>query len=142
GALVAVALDPGDPFRIDDAGAHDAGDFLLQRARERAFGAGMVVVPGGGAAAGEGFGGGDEATLELVVVVAIEQVVLAIVLVVDDGLDVGEAGGEALALGHAGGLRAIGVLAPVEEGFGEIGLALPIARIHQALQAGAVSPWL
>jgi hypothetical protein len=49
--------------------------------------------------------------------------VLAVVLVVDDGLDGAEARGEALAFGGAGGLRAIGVLAPVEEGAREVALA-------------------
>jgi hypothetical protein len=53
GALVAVAHDARDPFRIDDAGADDAGDLLLERAGQRVLGARMVVVIGGGAAAGE-----------------------------------------------------------------------------------------
>ena len=97
---------------------------------------------GGGLAAGEDFGGGDEAALELVVVVAVEQVVLAVVLVVDDGLDVGEPRGEAVALGGAGGLGAIGVLAPVEDGVGEIGLGLPGAGVDEALEAGAVGAGL
>ena len=102
----------------------------------------MVVVIGGGRAAGEGFGGGGEAALELVVVVGIEQVVLAIVLVVDDRLDIGEAGGEALALRGAGAVGAIGILAPVEERLGEIGLGLPGAGIDQPLQARAIGAGL
>jgi hypothetical protein len=39
GALVAVAAHAIDPFGVDDARAHDAGDFLLQRAHARALGA-------------------------------------------------------------------------------------------------------
>src|SRR3546814_8055375 len=43
GALVAVAHDAGDPLGIDRAGAHHAGDLLLQGADLRALGARMVV---------------------------------------------------------------------------------------------------
>src|SRR3546814_11873577 len=45
GALVAVAHDAGDPFRVDDAGAHGAGDLLLQPPHHRALGPGMVGAP-------------------------------------------------------------------------------------------------
>ena len=55
------------------------------------LGARMVVVLGGGLAAGQDLGGRHEAALELIVVVAVEQVVLAVVLVVDHGLDVARA---------------------------------------------------
>ena len=51
----------------------------------------MVVVEDLRLAAGQVAHGGGEAALELVVVVAVEQVVLAIVLVVQDQLDAGQA---------------------------------------------------
>src|SRR5262249_2526597 len=109
GALVAVSLYARDPFGIDDTGTDDARDFLLERPRQRPFGAGMIVVVGGRPATHQRLSRHREAALELVVIVAVEQVVLAIVLVVDDGLDVGEARGEALAFRLSGGPGAIGI---------------------------------
>ena len=43
-ALVAVAHDAREPFRVDDAGADDAADLLVERADHRTLGPGMVVV--------------------------------------------------------------------------------------------------
>ena len=89
GTLVAVAHHAAQPFRVGGAPAHDAADLLLERAHARVLGAGMVVVEDLRLAAGQVAHGGGEAALELVVVVAVEQVVLAIVLVVQDQLDAG-----------------------------------------------------
>src|SRR5690606_33857873 len=114
----------------------------LERARDRALGARMVVVIGEGTVTGERLGGGNEPALELIVIVGIEQIVLAIVLVVDDGVDVAEARREAAALGRAGGMRAIGILAPVEESLAQIGLARPAAGIDEGLEARAIGAGL
>ena len=87
--LVAMAHHAAQPFRVGGAPAHDPADLLLERAHARVLGAGMVVVEDLRLAAGQMAHGGGEAALELVVVVAVEQVVLAIVLVVQDQLDAG-----------------------------------------------------
>ena len=49
-------------------------------------------------------------------------------------------GGEALAFRHPRRMGAIGILAPIEEGFRQIGLALPVSGIHQPLQASTIGP--
>jgi hypothetical protein len=59
--------------------------------------------------------------------------VLAVVLVVDDSLDAWlEPARRSAALGRAGRLRAIGILAPVEEGLGEVGRLSPDAESIRA----------
>ena len=79
---------------------------------------------------------GGEAALELVIVVAVEQVVLAIVLVLRDELDdlraaASSAPRAALALAAA----AIGVAAPGQIGVGEIGRGLA-SRLRRSAPAG------
>ncbi len=66
-----------------------------------------------------------EAALELVVVVAVEQIVLAVVLVVHDGLDLGEPVFEQPVLGSALRPRAVGIAAPGHVGAREIGRRSP-----------------
>jgi len=71
GAFVAVAAGGGEPFGVDHAGAHDAGDLLFQAADARAGGVVVVaVIDGRGPFAEDGAGGG-HAPLELVVVVGV-----------------------------------------------------------------------
>ena len=86
-ALVAVAHDAGDPFRIDDAGADHAGDLFLEGADARALGPRMVVVIDDRRRAPQMPHRRRKPAFELVVIVAVEQVVLAIVLVVQHRLD-------------------------------------------------------
>src|SRR6476619_5132190 len=81
-------------------------------------------------------------TLELVVVVAVEQVVFAVVLVVQYGVGIGEPRLEQAALRPAFAAGAVRPAAPAEIGIGQIGIILPDALIDQSLQTGAVSPWL
>ena len=71
---------------------------------------------------------------ELVVVVAVEDVVLAVVLVLQDQLDRGQALLEQAVLGHALGRAAVGIAAPGDIGAREIGIALPAALVDQRLQ--------
>ena len=101
GALVAVAHDAGQPFGVDDARPHDAADFLIQGADHRALNARVVVVVDGGGFALQVFHRRRDAALELVVVVGIQQVVLAVVLVLDHRLGLGQAGLEQPALSRA-----------------------------------------
>src|SRR5689334_2792016 len=90
GALVAMAHHAGEPFRVDDPGADDAADLLLKRAYARRLRARMVVVVNDRRGPGEMAYRRGEAALELVVVVAVEQVVLAVVLVLHHRLGGGE----------------------------------------------------
>ncbi len=98
----------------------------------------MIAVPDRWLAAGEVADGDRKAALELVIIVAVENVVLAIVLVVDDCLGRGEAVTEERFFGGALGAGAIGVAAPGEIGLGEIAIALPAALVDERLQSGAV----
>ncbi len=88
GALVAVPHDAGQPFRVDDARADDAADLVLERADHRPLGPGVVVVVDDRRPAGQVLDRRRGAALELVVVVRVEQVVLAVVLVLHDRLGV------------------------------------------------------
>src|SRR5437763_7244440 len=83
-----------------------------------------------------------EPALELVIVVAVEQVVLAIVLVVQDSVGRGEARLEQAALGPSLAAGAIGPLAPAKIGLGEIAVLPPDPLVDQGLQTGAIGPGL
>src|SRR3546814_11249150 len=74
----------------------------------------------------------------MVVVVGVEQIVLAVVLVVDDGLDLLQAVLEQPLRGLPAGAGAVGVAAPGEVGLGEVRGLLPAALVDERLQAGAV----
>jgi hypothetical protein len=142
GALVAVAHNPGDPFRIDHARPHHPGDLFLQSAHLGALGPGMVVVVDAGPAAGKVAHRHGEPALELVVVVGIQQVVLPVVLVVDHRLDPFEPSGEEILFRPATGARPIGVAAPGQIGPGQIRVGVPAALVDQGLQAGPIGPGL
>ena len=79
------------------------------------------------------------ATLELVVVVGIEDVVLAVILVLHHALDGGKAGLEHAMRRLALQSRAISVASPGHIGPRQIGVALPAALVDQSLQTGTVS---
>ena len=89
GTLIAVAFHTCDPFGVDRARAHDAGDFFLQRADDGPFRAGMVVVVDFGKLAGSVFGSRCHSAFKLVVIIRIEQIMLAVILVVQNRLDAG-----------------------------------------------------
>ena len=140
--LVAVAHDPGDPARVGRAAADDAADLLAQAADARRLGPRMVVVIDRRGPPRQLPDDQRQPALELVVVVAVEQIVLAVVLVVHDRVGGGEPGFEHRPLGPALGAGAIGIPAPAETGIGEIALVLPDALVDQGLQSGAVGAGL
>src|SRR3954468_13332312 len=76
--------------------------------------------------------------LELVVIVAVEQIVLAVVLVVQHGVGLGEPRLEQAALRLALTAGTVGPAAPAEIGVGQIGIVLPDPLVDQCLQSGAV----
>ena len=82
---------------------------------------------------------GAHAALELVVVVGVEEVVLAVVLVVHHRLHAAESSLEQRVLGRAL-LRAgaVGIAAPHDPRAGQISLLAPSALVDERLQAGAV----
>src|SRR5258707_12244037 len=98
GALVAVPHHPGDPARVGGAAAHDPADFLAQSPNARPVGLRVVVGVARRRAPREMPHRQRQPTLELVVIIAVQEVVLAIVLVVQYGLGVGEPGFEQAAL--------------------------------------------
>src|SRR5262249_51027681 len=138
GPLVTVPHHAGDPFGIDHAAAHDAGDLLRQAADARALGTRMVVVIDRRAAAAQRRCRDRQPTLELIVVVAVEQIVLAVILVVQPAVDRRQPALEQAVLGAPRGTVAIGIAAPGDIGAGEIGGVVPATLIDQRLQSGAV----
>ena len=90
GALVAVAHHPGDPARVRGAAADHPAQLLAQAADARPLGPRVVIVPDRRRAARELPDGEREPALELVIIVAVEEVVLAVVLVVQHGVGAGE----------------------------------------------------
>src|SRR5437899_3040147 len=98
----------------------------------------MVVVVDRWRAARQMPHGKREPALELVVIVAVEQIVLAIILVVQHGFGYRDARLKQLALGAAFTAGGIGPLAPAEISVGEIRLVLPYPLVNQGLQPGAV----
>ena len=86
-ALVAVPHDRLDPLRIGGAGPHDTPDLIVEGSHPRALRPAVVVVVDDRLISAQASHGGGQPPLELVIVVAIEEIVFAIVLVVDDGID-------------------------------------------------------
>ena len=143
GALVAMALDAGDPFRVHDARSHDARNLVLERADDGALGTRMVIVIDQGPLAARFLDRGGHAAFELVIVVGIEEIVLAIVLVVNDGLDGLQSVPRRRARRERPGLmRAIGIGAPDDIGAGEVAAIGPQLLIDQGLQTGAIAAGL
>src|SRR3546814_7545198 len=79
-----------------------------------------------------------QAALELVVVVGVEQIVLAVVLVVHHRLDLLQAVLEEPLRRLTAGTRAVGIAAPGEVGLGEVRRLLPATLVDQRLLAGPV----
>ena len=142
GALVAVAHDPLDPLGVGYAGVDHAAELVGERANARVVGHGVVVVVERGRAAGVDRHRRRQAALELVVVVAVEQIVLAVVLVLHHRLDRAEPLLEEPVLGRAAFAGAVGPAAPGDVGLGEIARVLPAALVDQRLQTRAVSAGL
>src|SRR5436190_23805824 len=83
-----------------------------------------------------------EPALELVIVVAVQEIVLAVVLVVQYGVGRGEARLEQAAFRPSLAAGAIGPLAPAKIGLGEIAFLVPDPLVDQGLQTGAIGPGL
>src|SRR3954451_8047370 len=80
--------------------------------------------------------------LELVIIIAVEQIVFAVVLVVQHGVGFGESRFEQAALRPALPAGTVGPAAPAEISVGQIGIVPPDPLVDQCLQTGAVGPWL
>ena len=75
---------------------------------------------------------------ELVVIIAVEQIMLAIVLVLHNRLDLTQPRFETAAVARALAAFAIGVASPFQIGLAKVCLAVPNALINQCLQSRAV----
>src|SRR5436305_8597927 len=84
------------------------------------------------------FDGGGHAAIDLIVVWRIEDIVVAIVLVVHDGLDALEALAEGALVIDAAVARAIGIGAPGHIGASEVGAVVPDSLIDQCLEPRAI----
>ena len=102
----------------------------------------MVVVIDRAGAALERLDSGRGASFELVVVVAVQEIVLAVVLVLDDGLGLAKPGLKGRAGTGALGVSAIGIAAPFQIGVGEIGLVGPKTLVDHRLEPRAIGPRL
>ena len=136
--LVAVAHAAGDPFRIDDAGAHDARHLLVERADPGRFGPRVVIVIDRRRRPGQVLDRRGEAAFELIVVAAVEQVMLAVVLVLDDRVDLAQPRLEQVVRRRAFAARRIDVAAPFEIGAREVAGIFPALLVDQRLQPGAI----
>src|SRR5581483_2553397 len=90
-ALVAVALDRLDPLGVDHATAKDAAGLVVQVAHAHQRGIGAIPEELPRILAGKGANRGDHPAVVLHVVVAVEDVVLAVVLVLGGNGDLAEA---------------------------------------------------
>ena len=118
-------LSGGQRQRVVIATAHHTADLLFQRAYHRLFRPRMVVVIDRGTRTAKLLGRGRHAALELIIIVAVEQIVLAIVLVLHDRLDRAQSFLENAALGSSFLAGTIGITAPDEIGFGQIRAPFP-----------------
>ena len=137
-ALVAVALHRLDPARVDHPGAHDPGGLLGQRPHDRPGGVGGVAEPRLGVAPGERADGGDHAAVLLQVVVAVEDVVLAVVLVLDGDVDGGEAAAHGVLVGDAVAAPAVDVAGPGDVDRGEVVVGAPRSLLDARQDPDAV----
>ena len=142
--LIAVAHDTGEPFGIGSPAANHPRDLGLQPTNLGRFRPRMVIVVEGGQMTAGSLHRRSQATLELVIVVAVEQIMLAIILIMNNGLNPSQQPVELFGLesgrgGAAIGIGGIGGAAPGTVGRGEVAATLPLARIDERLQPRAIA---
>ena len=80
--------------------------------------------------------------MELEVIVAVEDVVFAIVLIVDRDLDLRQPAAKRGTSINAMFLPGVGVAAPVDVGFRQVGVIAPVAFVDERKQAGTIATGL
>ncbi len=133
-----MALHRPDPLRVDNPGAHHPGGLLGQAPHPGPGGVGGVAEPGLGLHAGDGPDRRDHPAVVLQVVIGIEDVVLAVVLVLDRDLDRGEPAAHRLGSGQAHPGAPVGPAAPRLVDGGEIGVGTPVPGLEEREDARAV----
>ena len=141
-ALVAVALDPVDPLRVYRTRTHDPSDLFLKRSNPRSLRPGMVVMVDDRLLSAQLLDRSGESSLELVVVVAVEDVVLAIVLVLDHRFYLPEACRKVAPCRRTICAGPVCISTPFQVDFAELLPVVPDVLIDQCLQAGAVGSGL
>ena len=91
----------------------------------------MIGVVNGGSAPGQTFHRRRHAAFELIIIIRIQQVMFPVVLVLMDDLNFTQALFKQCGVFPRLSICAIGVSTPLEEDFGQIRLALPVASIQQ-----------
>ena len=137
-AFIAMALHAFDPLGVGRAGTDHPVELFLQGADFRHVRLAVVAMVAGGLVTAQGFHGGQHAALELVVVVGVEQIVLAIVLVLQHRLHLAQTLGKLLAGCGAFIGATVGVATPVQVDLGQVLAALPQAPVNRALHACAI----
>ena len=123
--FVTVPHHTFDPFRIDDAGTDDARDLVIQRAHDRAFRARMVIVINAGLGAGLHADSRGQPAFELVIVIRIQQIVFAVILILNNGLYCAQARLEQVLFRGTFGTCPVGIAAPGHIGLCQVGVAVP-----------------
>ncbi len=132
-ALVSVAHHTGDPARIGGPATHHPRHLVREAADDDMLGPGTVGVIDRRRLARQRLDGSRRPPHELVVIIAVENVVLAVVLRLDDGLAARQAMGEDVGNLMTLLASAIGETTPGEIGPREIVPARPAFLVDQGL---------
>jgi hypothetical protein len=126
-----MSLDAFDPFGVDDARTVDTQRFFAEVTDLNCFWAGAIPEVGFGLCTCQCANGRDHSAVELKVIVRIEDVVFAIVLIVQCHLN----GLETLREDRLGlypiRTLAVRVTAPCKKGSGKVVVILPVSRVDQ-----------
>src|SRR5208337_4394154 len=129
--FVAVPPYALDPLGVDDARAENPQHLLLEVAdggARRVVSVAEIMLR---LAARQGADGGDHATVELQVIVAVEDVMLAVVLVVQRDLHTDEPPSKQVAGVDALLVDRVRIAAPVNVCFRQVGGAIPVLLVDQ-----------
>ena len=144
-AAVAVALHPCDPAGIQEARADHLVELPAEGPYTRTFRPGVVAEPDGRTLPPQCRYRCTQPALKLVVVVGIQQVVLAVVLVVQHRVHRAQPLAQPLVilrhLQRPVAVAAVAPLAPGEEGPGQIAAVVPFATLDQPLEPSTVGTW-
>jgi hypothetical protein len=141
-----------DPARVQQTRSHNFVDLFLQRMEARSAGAGVVGEPESRSLAAQLLRGGAQSSLELVIIIGIQQVMLAVVLVVEHHLNRRQAPLQGGTVGShrnrlavhgitvSGWIPAVAPAAPGQVSLPQVPTVPPLTAVDQSLQSGAIGP--
>jgi len=119
-AFIAVPHGTFDPFWIAGAPANNAANLFCKGTDDRSFGQRVVIVIDGHITTGQVCHGGRKTARKLVVIVAVQNIMLAIILIVQNSISSCEPRLKDIARGNAISVFTIGIGRPDEEGFSKV----------------------